>query len=141
MEWHTPPETYPPRLTPIKRPIPKVMAAAPSPIPIWRSPENTTPRPVKRLVPAPIANRATQLEAMLTMIAMFPDRKKKPMMGKTAPIANRQKEEAAAPQAEPPRSSGSIPSSSRTRVSRAVSLFDMSWSASARACASGTPFA
>ena len=36
--------------------------------------EDPTPRPVKRLVPAPIANRATQLEAMPTMIAMLPVR-------------------------------------------------------------------
>ena len=58
--------------------------------------------------------------------------------GKDCADCKQQKEEPAAPQAEPPRSSGSMPSSSRTRVSRAVSLFDISWPASERACGSGT---
>ena len=62
-----------------------------------------------------------------------PERSRRPRTGRN--------EVPAAVQAEPPSSSGSMPSSSRTSVSSAVSLLAIRRAASAFACASGSPFA
>ncbi|MPM51540.1 hypothetical protein SDC9_98289 [bioreactor metagenome] len=60
------------------------------------------------------------LNRALNIIAAVPSRKKKGKTGNIAPIENKKKDVKAASHAEPPSSSGSIPSSSRARVSRAV---------------------
>src|SRR5688572_10808700 len=47
--------------TPMTDPIAYVTVAATSPIPSWRMPENSIPRPVSRLTAAPTAKSATRL--------------------------------------------------------------------------------
>ena len=48
----------------MSEPTTKVTIAAAAPMPTWRSPENRTPRPVRRLTPAPTRNSATRLRAI-----------------------------------------------------------------------------
>src|SRR5207237_6674206 len=98
-------------------------------------------RPVKKLVAAPIRKRTAPLSARLVSTADDPVLKKKGATGKIAPAANRKNDAAAAVHGEPPRSLGSMPSSSRASVSSAVALFAIRRPASAFASCSDNPFA
>lgn len=98
---------------PIRLPIVYVTSAAASPINSWRSAENISLRPVKRLVVAPIPSNTTALRLKLETKAMEPRWTKNGTTGKIAPRANSPNEDAAAVQGEPPGSLGSVPNSSR----------------------------
>ena len=96
---------------------------------------------MKSEVPAPRRARATPLAARLATTAVVPVRKKNGATGKIAPAAKRTKDETAAVQAEPPSSSGSMPSSSRASVSTAALPSLRRRSAMARAWSSLRPLA
>lgn len=90
---------------------------------------------------APIPKSAATLSMTLTATAASPEKRANGTMGIEAPTAKSPKEYAAAPHAEPPSSSGSMPSSSLARVSSAVPRSETILAARARAWASGRPFA
>ncbi len=81
----------------------------------------------------PMPASTIPLRARLVPTAVQPLVKANGATGKMAPKAKRKKEAVAAPQAEPPKASGSMPSSSRARVSSAVDLSESSRSANALA--------
>ena len=92
------------------------MVAAPKPKSTWRVPEYNTDRPVNNVMMVPIKNKPIALQIKLAMMAVVPLRKIKGKTGIIAPRANKKNEAMAASQAEPPNSSGSMPSSSRLSV-------------------------
>ena len=75
---------------------------------------------MKSAVIAPIVIKARPERATLIATARLPSVNMKAITGKIAPVENNRKDDPAAAQAEPPSSSGSRPSSSRTNVSRAA---------------------
>ena len=87
------------------------------------------------------SGEAHALAATLVAVAAVPERKTKGRTGTVAPSVNGTNEATAATAAEPPSSSGSIPSSSRAMASSAVSSSLMMRSARARASRGGTPLA
>jgi hypothetical protein len=84
---------------------------------------------------------AQALTTRLVTITAAPERKKNGATGKIAPSAKSRNDVPAAVQGEPPRSSGSMPSSSRTSVSSAVAGLAMMRAASSFALSAGRPFA
>ena len=68
----------------------------------------------------PIPNSAAPPAAMLVTMASVPLKRRRGTTGITAPIAKSSIEEPAAAHGEPPRSEGSMPSSSRASTSESV---------------------
>ena len=121
-------------------PRPKVIPAARRPRRICRPPDLQREELAVRLTPAPIPNKPNTLSMRLITTAVNPLVKMNGKTGIIAPMANRKKEVIAAPQAEPPRSFGSMPNSSRASVSRAVLLCCIKFAASSLAVFSSRPF-
>ena len=94
------------------------------------------------MIAAPTTIRASELTTIEATTAPRPDAKKNGESGTIAPRANRKNDVSAATQAEPPSSSGSMPSSSRASVSTARPIsppvIDFAMS---RACSAVRPLA
>src|ERR1017187_5603437 len=90
-----------PRLTPNRRPTPKVTAAAKPPSSIMRAPEKKAPRPVKSDSVAPTPNSASAVKAALIGSAREPAPTMKGSSGTAAPTANERRDDTAAPHGEP----------------------------------------
>src|ERR1035437_7183876 len=77
-----------PALAPISRPTANVSDAATSPKASIREPENSTLRPVKRVVMAPDENNPTPAAAALKTTAQIPPMKNHGNTGRMAPRLN-----------------------------------------------------
>ena len=110
---------HPCTAVPTRLPNPNVTAAASIPKMTCLPPERSALEPVTIVMATPTAIKATALRTIEATTAGNPLATMKGATGTIAPSAKRQNDVPAATQAEPPRASGSIPSSSRASVSTA----------------------